>query len=297
MRVILVLMLATTAHAGTIDDAFPPTVRVGTPSHGKLDAISIERGELVWITLRLSGRATANTVVPLDLPAGAHVVGVEVARGDKVVWGRPLARRLAAVRFEHAVAPTLVTWTGTSGDVDHLELRVSCVGNSAVVLAVELPATPNLHVEPAELARVDGGRVRGPVAIAASATTARYVDADTSLVAEPDGAIAVAFGTIDGPSEGWRDKSMIRRAMKLRLPALTHCYERIAQAHPDLAGHVDIHMMVEEDGSVSSATVDGELPNDDVKTCMTTVASTIEFPPARDGRTLINWPLDVKPLR
>jgi hypothetical protein len=294
------LLAATTAHAGTIDDAFPPTVRVGTPAGGKLESIDIERGELAWITLRISARRVGgNVVVPLDLPSGAHVIGIQLARGDKVVWGQAHARGIAATRYEHAVAPTLLAWTGTSGDVDHLELRVDCAsivdGNSAITLAVELPATPNLHVEPAKLARVDGEPVRGPIAIAGAdtAVAAPHVDADTSIVAEADGAIELG-GAMSSPPEGWRDAGMIHRAMKQRIPALTHCYERVAQAHPELAGSVQIQMVVEPDGHVSSTEVGGTLASDEVKACFATVASTIEFPPARDSRTVINWPIELR---
>jgi hypothetical protein len=299
----LALIAAATgiAHGSTIDDAFPPTIRVGAPSTGKLAAISLERGEVLWLAISVTARfKTDRVVVPVDLPAGAHVLGIQVARDDKVVWGQIRPRQAAANRYEHAAAPTLLSWLGTSADVDHLELRIDCADATTVTLALELPELHSVHLEPARLARVDGAAVRGAIALEPhDPVAAPHVDAETSLVAEPAGAITIVFDGAGPTLDGSIDKAMIRRRMKAAIPALRHCYEVVAQGRPDLAGHVDVHLMIEQDGQLSSVTVDGSLDSDDVKTCIANVASAMEFPAARGGGggVQVNWPLELRPSR
>jgi hypothetical protein len=141
--------------------------------------------------------------------------------------------------------------------------------------------------------------MRAPIAVfpGPQPTAGRSVDATTSLVAgkQPP----VTSGDIHvARFMGSLDKGMIRRRVKLHEPVLRHCYELELQKHPRLAGRVDLHFTIGEDGHVFDTRVDGALPNDAVKSCMADELASWMFPPVFDGGvTAVNYPLDLVTTR
>jgi hypothetical protein len=303
---LLVIAGPATAGETTIEDAFPPTLRFGATSwHARIDRIDIERGgDVLWVSLRIVTRRFPgdDAILPIDVPAGTRILGMQLETDDAVVWGEALEPDHATTRYAQSSQPALLAWQSTTSDIDHLELRVQSVAEvgTTVPLAVELPEAMNLHVEPAELVRVDKQRMRSPIAVFPGAQPAagRSVGPRTSLVAAK--LPRIVFG--GGPEfsfGGSLDKAMIRRRVKSHVPVLRHCYELELQKHPDLAGRAELHFTIAEDGHVFDANVDGALPNDAVKTCMTNEVATWTFPAVFNsgGDTAVNYPLELVSAR
>ena len=295
--------------APTIEDAFPPTIRVGTPSSyaSRIDRVRFDRGEVAWLAIELSQPRSfeRELVVPIDLPAGTRVLGVQLERDDKVVWGQPFVERAATARYQRAASAALVAWAGSTGGEDHVAITVRDVTSHnpvTVTLALLLPAIPNLRVEPSRVLVVDGQRATGPVSLAvappADATTDTAVDARTSLFADPEVDVVTVVVAMPSPDQ-WMtpsiDKFMIRRRMKTHVAQLRQCYMHVAQWHPEVEGKIELHFTIEDDGHVSDATADGELASDDVKACLARTAHDLEFPPAPGGgRVRVNYPIDFR---
>ena len=294
------------AHADprTIDAAFPPTVRVGPPAghDARLDRVTFERAEdLAWLAIRVRRSPFGeHATIPVDLPAGTRVIGVQLECGDKIVWGAARTVRAARTRFEASSEPALVTWAGSSADEDHVVVTIGCSGTTTVTLALALPATTNLHVEPHDRLVVDGERATGPTSLAIAGFTPpasyRVVDARTSLVAEADADATGLSSPLVEPFElGSLDKHMIRRTIEVHHAQLRRCYMQVAQWHPEVEGKVELHFVIEEDGHVSSSTADGELANAQVDACLADEAASWTFPAARGaGAVVVNYPLELR---
>ena len=287
MRAALLALLATSSvayadEAPTIESAFPPTLRVANPSSSAgtiLERVTIERGELVWVTLELRAwqRTSTTAELAVDLPAGARVIGLELARDRTTAWGGPIFAATALRRFRDAGAPAVLEWVGATGGVEHHALHVDNIAHgkpTRVTLAIELPAITSLAIATGVPTFVDGRRTRGPIAIAGSDPHETYaaVDAETSLFADTviNDRVPMVFIDQNGGVRwsGGLDSHMIRRVVRAHHEQLRRCYMLEAQRDPTLAGTAELHFMVEQDGTVSTSSVSGSLPNQTVFDCL-----------------------------
>jgi hypothetical protein len=311
MRLLVLALLASgpVANARTIEEAFPPTIRVVAGDwHSIVKRVSIKRSEdVTWLAIRVIAaphhRGFVESRLDVDVPAGTHVIGVELETGGKTAWGMARAAPAALARSRDVTAPTLVSWNGSSDDEDHLAIDVAGLTDdpTIVTLAVELPtAITTVRVEPkAVLFETDAPpHAAATVAIAAHAQTSfPHVDEHVSLLAEADVELPSFW---HGPmttlmSWGSVDKSMIRRRMTMHMPQLRRCYMAVAQWHPEVSGHVDVVFDLESDGHVSRAFATGSLGNDQVFACLAAEVASWEFPPVQGGgMTRINYPIDFK---
>jgi hypothetical protein len=86
------------------------------------------------------------------------------------------------------------------------------------------------------------------------------------------------------------DKGEIRREIKRHMARLTHCYVKEVQYKGGPEGEAVLHFLIDGEGKIASATVDGTLDHPAVTSCLTNVVHQFEFRPG-DGNTLVNYPL------
>jgi hypothetical protein len=318
MRVVVAAILASAlriAHGDalrTIDDAFPPTIRVDSPSNFVvLQRVTLERGsEVTWLTLRLAARARSReTEVAIDLPQGTRVIGIALMRDqgsprEKTAWGRSIPAAHRYKLFHDAAAAALLEHAGVSGDVEHLVLRVAKIATAPaeVTLGLELPVS-RIVIDARTTLVIDGKRTTNPATVSVTPGTrvddATHVDSNTSLLAEmrfPETPIvAPVVPRVSSCTFGGGLLS-IRKAVHLHLAALRHCYMRVAQTQPDLEGQVLMRFFIQRDGSVASVSVEGgAVAASSVGPCLVHEVGTWVFPVETDGGgTQVNYPLDFR---
>jgi len=92
------------------------------------------------------------------------------------------------------------------------------------------------------------------------------------------------------------DATLLRRAVRQRRPALSHCYA-LGLAHPPtLRGALVVQLLVDRLGRVTPTVVESALASDgaDVAACFTRVLATIELP-ARADLLVATYPFSLRP--
>ena len=85
------------------------------------------------------------------------------------------------------------------------------------------------------------------------------------------------------------DKSIIRRYIRRKLPAITGCYEKQLLVDSTVTGTVETAFLIDPTGHVRDITATGMQP--EVASCIATVISTIQFPLSNGGgSTQVNYP-------
>jgi hypothetical protein len=292
VRLALVLVLTATAAADplpTIDSVHPPAIWVGAPARGaSLDL----RDQVAWLHVELAAR-DGGIEMPLDLPAGAKVVGLEINSEHAPVW--------AEARGERGRGS--VEWKGSSGGVDHYV--VAAGAQSVIDLALVLPAI-ELVLDGPRFAVCDGqvATHRRPCAIPAdrgvaradlrkhafAAPDAQSVDADHVILIAAIPTVAIGPPVCSCAPTG-PDHHMIRREMKLHRQALRYCYMRDAQYdRSQRDAHFALHFTIEPDGSVGGVSVEGP---EAAASCMADIIAAVRFPRG-DAPTQVNYPLDIR---
>jgi hypothetical protein len=100
----------------------------------------------------------------------------------------------------------------------------------------------------------------------------------------------VVLPTLEAVSCTFGGSLPIRRVVKLHLPALGHCYERVAQWRPGIEGDVVAHFRIEPNGRVSSVAVTGTLTDPRVTSCLEGVFAGMAFPPDSSAAE-VNYPI------
>lgn len=290
---ILLALWPALARAQTIDDAFPPTIRVeqtaaygcrATVARATLDTSG---APLSWLVVELSSkRDCRGAELSIDVPAGTRVVGLGVEADGERSWSAARPVREAHAAFERERGAALLAWESTSAGQDHL--RVWLPVPARLELALELPAIDHVVIDAGGRRDIDLRRVP------ARTTPASYAHADarTALVAgapnrEEPGRFTRRWSRT--PSGGG-DKASIRRGMKRNLARLTHCYERVAQWRGEIAGTITLQFLVERDGVVQRvATTQTDLPPS-ITSCLEAVVRDWQFE-AVDGPVLVHYPL------
>ncbi|MBW2455897.1 MAG: AgmX/PglI C-terminal domain-containing protein [Deltaproteobacteria bacterium] len=69
------------------------------------------------------------------------------------------------------------------------------------------------------------------------------------------------------------------------------CYQRGLRTNPALQGRIVARFVIGRDGTVSGATAQGDLPDPQVKACVASAVSTLQFPRPAGGVVAITYPL------
>ena len=78
--------------------------------------------------------------------------------------------------------------------------------------------------------------------------------------------------------------------VKVHIPQLRRCYTVAAQGDRSLQGVANLHFAIERDGNVDAVSVDGELSDQNVRSCLAAEVSTWRFYPT-DTAVAVNYPL------
>jgi len=81
--------------------------------------------------------------------------------------------------------------------------------------------------------------------------------------------------------EGDLDKAIIRRYIKRNIPKVQYCYEKQLLANDTLEGTVTTRFVIDENGSVASASAEGV--DKEVASCIARVMKDIQFPKPKSG--------------
>ncbi len=261
---LLALLVAAPAAAAplpTIDSQFPPAIHVTGPTK----RVTIEPGDVTWVTVEVaSDHLQRERELTLDVPAGTQVAGVLVDDGDGPLWAARRARWTASIDFHHGQTPTLVESAGSSGEVDHLVVRISDGGTFAFALC----------------------------------TTCDGVDNDTSLFLETNrprrGVIIDRFGGV-AHTRIDLDKAIIRRVIQFQMPQLRRCWMVVAQRER-VDGNVELRFEVREDGTTTAATIVTPPQLEAARDCLTAVVAALRFP-ASETRVEVHYPIEFKLAR
>jgi hypothetical protein len=294
--VLAALASATPAHAElpTIDSVIEPRIVIG----GVTD-VADERGDIIWLSFQ-TPRSTARPIT-LDVPRGTLAVGIMV--GDSV-WGAPVTAEHDLSIVEQNPGAVL-SWSSASGDVEHLVLAHEardCSGTDVVVrcservtIALVLPMIDHVQIFP-QPARIDGKPAKsGKLALPPPhelGIVPPHVDVNTSLAVVSTLPVTIRIAP---QAQVWHDvdKNMIRRRLEWRHDSLRWCYQRVAQYKRGLAGTLVAQFSITREGAIEDVSVDGDLDNDDIKSCIARELSVMEFPES-DTRVRVNYPLTFK---
>jgi hypothetical protein len=134
--------------------------------------------------------------------------------------------------------------------------------------------------------------------LAAEAEAARL--AKEAQAAEAKAAVEKAVTVQELAVEGAGDRSIIQYAkfdheggLKIEdllsvtrggLTTYRDCHAAVLVNHPDASGKVSIHFLIDPQGAVTSAIVQGSTIDDaDLSTCMTSAVKLLRFPASKDG--------------
>lgn len=291
---ILLALWPALAHAElpTIDDAFPPTIRV-EPAHQDTCGVVIERLRLdtaaapvSWLVVEVSSKGRCGaTELAIDVPAGARVVGMGVSsRGDRS-WSAARTVRAARMDYARETGAALLVWESTSADQDHL--HVSTPLPARIELAIELPPLAHVILEARDRTLIDLRNVPARMDRASYA----HADATTALVAGAPNRDDPVFssGRFPRAPSWWGGKASIRQTMKRDRARITHCYERIAQWRGEIEGTATMQFFIDSSGAVERVqTASTDLPVS-ITSCIEDVIRTWQFPGI--DPVLVNYPL------
>lgn len=274
----------------------------------------------VVLSLAATHTARRELSATIRLPAGARVTSFAyTGGGEERRIARPMPARLAgesyaAVRASHEGA------LAEAAGPDRIALRVPIAADQRAELELELALPPisTLAIDPggqtvrrAEI-RLDGAPRRiwddfdGPRTIAlprASAPTGRpsaspppvEVSAATSLVVGDAPVVVLGPATSTCSFGGARG---IRRVVRQHHPQLRHCYMRVAQWNPQIAGTAILRFVIAEDGRVKSSSVGGDLGDAGIERCLAGEVARWDFGAAPgEGETQVNYPVTFRVAR
>jgi hypothetical protein len=240
----------------------------------------------------------------LEIPHEAQVVGLALTLGDgPKVTGTALPVAEARERYYGLLGdrrdPALLEYEQTKRGTDRMLLHVFPVRErtpATVELTIVLPPSRGLTIASSQLIdslaisvagkAMPTTRFHAPRTIDISAPTRapaaiggksrRAVDEETAMfVGEPPGATpTVRIGNVFGCGFGHAVHTVsvttgtIRKEVERHRAQLRYCYSRALQQRQQLEGSVLLSFLVGRDGSVTAASVDGDLDSDEVKECM-----------------------------
>jgi len=127
---------------------------------------------------------------------------------------------------------------------------------------------------------------------AVSKATSLYAGFAPSMAVPP----TVVIGGPSGHRRHWPqsvDAREIRREVKRHIVRLGRCYEKVIEYRGGIEGEAVLHFLIGTSGKIESASVDGTITDEQIKTCLAEVVATFEFR-AGDSAVLVNYPLRLR---
>jgi hypothetical protein len=88
----------------------------------------------------------------------------------------------------------------------------------------------------------------------------------------------------------WVDKGMVKRRVKEHMAQLGRCYEAVTQFQGGPEGTAVMHWLIDTSGTPQSITVDGEIDDPRITSCLAEQVAQWQFP-AGDTNIVVNYPL------
>jgi TonB family protein len=272
----------------------------------------------IVLSLAATHAARRELAATIRLPAGTRVTGFAFASGDgerRVAYPMPARQAgeaYAAVKDSHENA------LAAAAGPDALALRVPIAADRRAELELELvlPPLSVLGFDPSGQAvrraeiRVAGAPrqiwidVSGRLTIAlpharppGTASPLAGVSASTSLLVGAAPVILPPIVTYGCSVTGVGSRS-IRRVVKQHHPQLKHCYMRVAQWDPRIAGTAILRFVIGEDGRVKSSSVGGDLGDAGIERCLADEVARWDFGAVPGGGdSQVTYPLTFRIAR
>ncbi|NUO49353.1 MAG: AgmX/PglI C-terminal domain-containing protein [Polyangiaceae bacterium] len=89
---------------------------------------------------------------------------------------------------------------------------------------------------------------------------------------------------------------VVQRIVRQNMGRFRLCYEQGLRKDPSLAGRVTVTFIIAADGSVSSSSASGDLPDTSVRSCVARSFTTLSFPPPEKGGVVkVSYPIIFAP--
>lgn len=254
----------------------------------------------------------------IQLPAGARVTGFAYAGGgDDRRVARPMPARQAAEAYGGVKASHGGALVEAAGP-DRITLRVPIAEDlpAEIELELALPPISSLAIDPGgQVVRRAELRIPGaPPRIwddSSVPRTAALPPASAPPVRPPPGGVSAATSLVLGEAPvvvigppvtpccgcGTVDARSIRRVVRQHHPQLRHCYMRVAQGNPRLAGTAVLHFTIAPGGRVTSPSVSGDLGSAEVERCLAGEVARWSFASAGNAEVRVNYPLTFRIAR
>ena len=208
----------------------------------------------------------------------AGILGSEALRGEHPLGDIPGTGSPASGFDGRAIEGAARGESAQAAFASERRLRGGCVGEDCGPIGAGRYATL-CHGETADAPCPRGGGGYGVTRRHAGLVPTIY------MCGSPDGR---------GPSPcvavvGDMDKSIIRRYIRRKLPAITGCYEKQLLVDSTVTGTVETAFLIDPTGHVRDITATGMQP--EVASCIATVISSIQFPLSNGGgSTQVHYP-------
>ncbi|HTJ40532.1 MAG TPA: AgmX/PglI C-terminal domain-containing protein [Kofleriaceae bacterium] len=217
-------------------------------------------------------RTPREVSVPIEVPAGMHVVAMAITIDGERMRARPMSPDVAREKYERIVEhrrdPALLEDAGGG----RVRVRV-------FPLVRGHAATITLSIE-SDHAPIFDDPIR--------------VDDATSLLAYLPGEDRVPSVVIAAPDPPYRDAGLspseIRGTIRLHEAELRHCYELATLRDHALAGTASLHFVIGPDGRVNAPSIDGSISDEAALACMHDALAAWQFR-AGAGYVQVNYPI------
>lgn len=96
-------------------------------------------------------------------------------------------------------------------------------------------------------------------------------------------------------SSGRLAPEVIQKRVRANFGSMRTCYENGLRSDPKLKGRVVVRFVIGTDGSVTSVTSSGDIPDEAVKSCVAEAVRKITFPTPEGGTVTVSYPFVFTP--
>jgi hypothetical protein len=89
--------------------------------------------------------------------------------------------------------------------------------------------------------------------------------------------------------------AVIQQVVRAKFDVLRRCYEDGLRRDPELTGRVVVRFVIGRDGSVTNSSGGGDIPDDQVQTCVAAAIGELVFPPPAGGIVTVSYPFVFTP--
>ena len=88
---------------------------------------------------------------------------------------------------------------------------------------------------------------------------------------------------------------VIQRIVRANFKSLRSCYDKALKRDSTLQGRVLVRFVIGRDGSVTAVSAGSDIPDEEVKECVTKVFYTLRFPQPEGGIVTVSYPIEFLP--